>query len=60
MQCFPSWRYHRTEPARIVNDPLELDALGEGWADTPAAFDAAEPIAPPPAERSQKKVKHGK
>ena len=36
---FPSWRYHRTEPARIVHNADELAELGEGWADTPAAFD---------------------
>jgi hypothetical protein len=35
---FPCWRYNATEPAVIVNDPEELAALGEGWADTPAAF----------------------
>jgi hypothetical protein len=35
---FPSWRYHRTAPAIIVHSPEEEAALGEGWADTPAAF----------------------
>lgn len=40
---FPSWRYHRTEPACIVHDPIEDEALGEGWADTPAAFEGDEP-----------------
>lgn len=39
MTFYPSWRYHRTEPARIVNDPAEEEALGAGWTDTPAAFD---------------------
>jgi hypothetical protein len=37
---FPTWRYHATEPAVIVNDPGELEALGEGWEDSPAAFEA--------------------
>lgn len=32
---FPTWRYHRTRPACIVNDPLELEALGEDWRDRP-------------------------
>ena len=35
---FPGWRYHRTAPAIIVNSPEEEAALGEGWAETPAAF----------------------
>jgi hypothetical protein len=34
--------YHRTEPARIVDDPVEQDALGPEWAETPAAFDTPE------------------
>jgi hypothetical protein len=43
---FPSWRYHATEAPRIVNDPIEDEALGEGWEHTPAAFlPAAEPAA---------------
>ena len=48
---FPSWRYHRTEPARLVNDPAEDAELGDGWADTPAAFEQEEPA---------KKTKKGK
>jgi hypothetical protein len=35
---FPSCRYHRTAPPIIVHSPEEEAALGEGWADTPAAF----------------------
>jgi|GEM_PF-6793916 len=38
MEHYPSWRYHRTEPAQIVDTPEADEALGEGWADTPAAF----------------------
>lgn len=41
MQEFPKWMYHRTEAARIVDDPIEQDALGPDWAETPAAFDGA-------------------
>ncbi len=37
---YPKWRYHRTEPAVIVEDPQAEADLGEGWADTPAAFEA--------------------
>lgn len=32
---FPKWKYHATEPARIVNDQDEEDALGAGWHNTP-------------------------
>jgi hypothetical protein len=35
---YPTWRYHATEPARIVNTIEEDRALGSGWADTPNAF----------------------
>jgi hypothetical protein len=41
--AFPCWRYHRTLPARIVYSAEEEKALGEGWADTPAAFLEPEP-----------------
>ncbi len=35
---YPKWLYHRTEPARIVQDPAEHEALGPEWAESPAAF----------------------
>lgn len=41
---YPCWRYHRTEPAVIVNDAVEEAALGDGWADTPAKFLVGESI----------------
>lgn len=34
----PTTFYHRTLPPRTVKDAAEYAALGEGWADTPAAF----------------------
>lgn len=49
----PTWVYHRTEPARIVNTQAALDALGEGWDDTPAAF--YEPVKP--AAKTREKAK---
>lgn len=39
MQEFPKWMYHRTEPAVIIDDPAEQEALGPDWAEHPAAFD---------------------
>lgn len=56
---YPSWRYHRTETARIIKDPTEDEALGSDWSDTPATFldqpahVATEPP-PPPAEPVKK------
>lgn len=51
---FPSWVYHRSEAARIVEGPEQLAALGPGWTDTPAAFSAEteipEAVAEPPAQ----------
>lgn len=32
---FPKVKYHRTEPARIVQDSQEEAALGDDWTDTP-------------------------
>jgi hypothetical protein len=37
-RVYPSWRYHRTKPAVIVKSQQAEAELGEGWADTPAAF----------------------
>ena len=52
-QEFPKWKYHPTSPARMVHDPEQEAALGEGWADTPAAFEpAAEAEATPEAAGS--------
>ncbi len=34
----PTWMYHRTRRPALVTTQAELAALGDGWADTPAAF----------------------
>jgi hypothetical protein len=34
---FPVWRYHATADPRLITSAEEHEALGEGWADTPAA-----------------------
>lgn len=39
MELYPKFKYHREKAALIVADPTEEDALGAGWADSPAAFD---------------------
>jgi hypothetical protein len=39
-QKFPKWKYHRTEPACTVGDAEQEAALGDGWVDTPTAFEA--------------------
>lgn len=41
-----TWLYHRTEPARIFATASEVEeALADGWADTPAAFDGTQDTA---------------
>jgi hypothetical protein len=35
---YPSWRFHATLPAVVVNDEKEDQALGPEWAASPAAF----------------------
>lgn len=41
MKFFPKWKYHREQEARVVNDAAAEAALGAGWVDSPALFDAA-------------------
>lgn len=42
---YPCWRYHATRDAVLVRTRADYDALGPGWADTPAAFPPA-PVVP--------------
>jgi hypothetical protein len=35
VQEYPRCRYHATLPPRIVDNPIEDLALGEGWFDSP-------------------------
>lgn len=37
-RVFPSYRYHRTLEPVVVCSPEHDEALGDEWADTPAAF----------------------
>lgn len=39
---YPKWLYHREESPKVVNDPDEHEALGAGWEESPAAFEAEE------------------
>lgn len=41
---FPRWRYHKTLAGRIVKSAEENEALGEGWEDSPAAFEVSEDV----------------
>jgi hypothetical protein len=41
---YPTWLYKKVKGeivAMVVKSELEHEAIGEGWADTPAAFDEA-------------------
>jgi hypothetical protein len=35
---FPKWKYHKDGKAQLVKSAEEEEALGPGWADSPAAF----------------------
>jgi hypothetical protein len=35
---YPKWLYHADGRSVIVNSREEAEALGDGWAETPAAF----------------------
>lgn len=52
MQEYPKWKYHRAEQAQIVESPAEEEALGPGWADSPAEFEQAPE--PEPKKKRQK------
>ena len=55
---YPKWRYHRVSAPTIVQNAKEDEALGEGWEDTPAAFDEPEPE--PEPEHANDNPKHGR
>ena len=46
-QAYPAWRFHKTLPARIVQNAAEADALGEGWVERPDQVDVPPPADPP-------------
>lgn len=48
---YPSWRYHRTEKPRLVQNAEADAALGSDWADTPAAFAGQTSAKPKPASK---------
>jgi len=54
-KAYPAWRYHRTLEPRIVKDPGEDEALGPGWASSPA--DLAGPESSDTPKKPRKKGK---
>lgn len=54
VQSFPTWRYHKTEPARIVKTAEELAVLGEGWYDHPDCGGEFSSPAPFPSVKPKK------
>lgn len=59
MIYYPTWRYHATKDPCVVYTPEEDDALGEEWADSPAAAmtlskqEPQEPQEPQPKKRGR-------
>ena len=51
MEEYPKWMYHATEAPRLVQDPGQLDELGNAWAETPAAFESTSESGEPEAKR---------
>lgn len=41
---YPAFRYHRTKAPVVIHSPEAEEALGEGWANTPAAFQIEEAV----------------
>lgn len=38
---YPKYKYHATEPAKVVESADEDSALGDGWVDAPVEASAA-------------------
>lgn len=58
---YPCWRYHKDLPAgRIFQDQAEIDAAGEGWVDTPAKLQPAEPAGAAEAPAAEPAKKRGR
>lgn len=36
-KVYPSWRYHKSNEAVIINSEAEEKELGKGWTDSPVA-----------------------
>jgi hypothetical protein len=46
MQIYPTWLYKKVKNemvSMLVKNEFEHEAIGEGWADTPAAFEEQAP-----------------
>jgi len=41
---YPAWRHNKDGESKIVYSKGEDKKLGKGWADSPAAFDAGQPV----------------
>lgn len=59
LQEFPKWKYHRTQPSRIVGSAEEEAGLGPEWANSPADFTEPAEVPPPPDTDGKKKKKGG-
>lgn len=59
-KVFPSWRYHKTESAKIIHSQEEHDELGDDWAMSPAHLE--EPAEKPakPEEKAEPVPEAGK
>lgn len=61
MSSYPKWLYHPEKAACIVADEAARKALGDGWAESPAALAEAKPVAVVgPMETEKKPAKKGK
>ena len=61
--AYPSWRYHHTQGAVIVQNEAEAIALGRGWSTTPGGpaptrekTEPAPPVVEPKVEPKGKKA----
>lgn len=53
---YPMWLYHKEKGKKVFETEAEVEAAGEGWVDSPAAFEADKEI---PASSGHKGHKDG-
>lgn len=56
---YPTWLYKKVKSemvSMLIKSELEHEAIGSGWADTPAAFDETEDVKKDEKKLAKKKA----
>ena len=55
-KVYPSWRYHKSQEAKIVHSEEQDESLGKDWSDTPAALEKEQDEKAQPASEAEKEA----